>query len=422
MRPLAELPDALDYVVYGSVPWDRAWLTERNLAHALGRRSRVLYVEPPVTPLMPLRHGLSAWTWPTLRSLARRRPRRVGRVHVYRPVVLPPRTSSAARALSAPLLAQQVRRAAGRVGLSRPVVIAAQYVPGAVGALDERFRVYLVKDWIAAGSSLLSRPEHVLAAERDEMCRTADLVCAISPALNQSLARIGVESVLLRHGFHADLAGRYEDPVPHELERLPRPLLGYTGSINGRLDFELLAQLADRFVDGSLTLIGEVSGRSDRARLEPLLRRPNVHLLGHKARAELPAYVAALDCALLPYADTEWVRHQSPLKLWDYLYAGAPIVGSGCLALRDFPPPLARFATSAAEFVRFVEEELADGAAGRDARRAFALRNGWDSRADELERLIVAQLGGAADRMAARAPAEAFGAARVETRLERDVA
>ena len=50
----------------------------------------------------------------------------------------------------------------------------------------------------------------------------------------------------------------------------------------------------------------------------------------------LPAYVRYLDCALLPYVDSEWTRYQSPLKLWEYLYSGAPIVGMGSAELQRY--------------------------------------------------------------------------------------
>lgn len=375
------------YVFYGSVPWDTPWLTEQNLARALAGRHRVLYVEPAVTPLTPLRSERPA---DDLRALARRRPRDAGPVRAFRPLAVPPRENLRARRIAAPLVARQVRRAAAGTGLDAPVVVAARSAVELLGAVGERFVVFLVKDLVEAGGPLLGLDRGMLAAEVDRMCRAADLVCATSPRLQEALVARGFDAALLPHGFHSDLASLYDraDP-PAEYLPLARPLLGYTGRIDARLDLDLLGAVADRFRTASIALVGAVSPRLSAAELEPLTRRPNVHFLGPRRREQLPAYVSHLDCSLMPYRDTEWLRHASPLKLWDYLYAGPPIVGSGCAALRDYPLPMVAFAERPDDFIAAVEAALAAPDVGREQRRSFALENSWEARAEQLEGLVA---------------------------------
>jgi teichuronic acid biosynthesis glycosyltransferase TuaH len=379
------------YVIFGTSAWDAPWLTEQNLAHALSRRARVMYVEPPLTPMTPLRYGLRPESRAQARMLLRRRPRRAHGVEVFQPLVLPPRSHAAARRVSAPLLRRQVAWAAERAGLDFPVVVSAHATPGAFDAVPSRCRVYLVKDWIEAGGELLGRPAEVLARERDAMCEAADVVCAISAELQRTLSGRGVDVRLLRHGFQSDLAATYDSaPPPAEYQDLPRPLIGYAGRIDGRLDFDALAAVADRFRDGTLALIGPISPRLARGSLDALATRPNVRLLDAVGREALPAYLAHLDCSLMPYREGEWARHGSPLKLWDYLYAGPPIVGSGYTVLREYPPPLVRFASGAEAFATEVGLGLESPEVGRQERRATALANSWDARAEELERIAHA--------------------------------
>ena len=76
------------------------------------------------------------------------------------------------------------------------------------------------------------------------------------------------------------------------------------------------------------------------------------------------------------------------MKLWDYLYAGPPIVGSGYIALRDYQAPLVRFAEGADDFVTAVREAIANPEEGRHARRTLALENTWDARAVRLHELL----------------------------------
>jgi teichuronic acid biosynthesis glycosyltransferase TuaH len=310
-------------------------------------------------------------------------------VHVFRPLALPPREHPRARALSAPFVRAQVRRAVAGASIERPVVVATRWVADLAGAVEERLRVFVVKDLAEADGSLLGRSGETLAAEVEEMCELADLVCATSTRLTQALRERGVAAELLPHGFHAELApGYHSPPVPSEYAGLPRPLLGYAGRIDERLDFSLIEAVADRFRSGSVLLIGPTSPRLDEVRLERLRRRANVSLLGPRQREELPAYIAHLDCCLMPYRDSEWLRHASPLKLWDYLYAGPPIVGAGCAALTDYPPPLVNFAAGAEAFCAAIAESLANAELGRAERREFALANSWEARAETLESLV----------------------------------
>ncbi len=383
--------ESTPYVIYGTSRWNDAWLTEQNLAYALARRHQVLYVEPPLTPLTPIRYGVRPNTVAQAGRLVRRRMRRMGKLRVLSPIVLPPRSYPAARALSAPLLRWQVRRGVRRLGMTQPVAVTAQWAPGLVGAAGESQLVCLVKDWVEAGADLLGRDRQQLVRERDTMLAAADVVCTTSRNLQMTLRERGTNATLLPHGFHAELAASYHRAEhPPEYNGLPRPLLGYTGRIDDRLDFDALDALARRYEDGSLILIGPVSPRLPADRIARLRSRPNIHLLGARRRTSLPAYLVYLDCCLLPYRDSEWLRHGSPLKLWDYLYAGPPIVGSGCAALRDFPPPLVEFATGPSAFCAAVERVLHDDDATRAVcRRQLALANTWDDRAADLHRLLT---------------------------------
>lgn len=379
------------FLVFGTASWDAPWLTEQNLARALSRRGRVLYVQPPITPLTPLRYGVRPETREQARRLAQRRPRKADEVDIFQPLVLPPRSNDVSRRISAPLLRRQVAAAAARVGLHDPVVITGHATPGTFDSVPASCRVYLVKDWIQAGADLLGRPAATLARERDAMCEAADVICAITPQLQRTLADHGFQSKLLRHGFQADQAERYERAArPREYDGLSTPLIGYAGRIDGRLDFDLLAATADRFPGATLVMIGPISPRLPAEQLTRVTSRPNTHFLGPVDRDVLPGYLAHLDCALLPYSDGEWTHHGSPLKLWDYLYAGPPIVGSGCTVLREFGPPLVRFASETEGFLGELEAALEAPREGRDQRRAVALENSWDARAAELEAIAAA--------------------------------
>jgi hypothetical protein len=248
----------------------------------------------------------------------------------------------------------------------------------------------LVGDWLPGSGELLGRGEAELLATLRADLAAADVVLVPSQALVDRLAREGVAAELMHHGFHADLAPLYDEArTPPELDALPRPRLGYAGRIDGRLDFGALAGLARAMPEASLVLVGPVMPRLDRSALAGLEELPNVHFLGPRDRRELPAHLTALDCVLLPYASSEWALHGSPLKLWDALYAGPPIVGSGYVALREFPPPLVHFVEPGGDLAAAVAAALAEPAATRERRRAMASANTWEDRAKTVDGLVA---------------------------------
>lgn len=113
-------------------------------------------------------------------------------------------------------------------------------------------------------------------------------------------------------------------PDPADQAAIPQPRLGYYGVIDERLDLDLIAALADARPDWSLVMVGPV------VKIDPadLPRRANIHYLGSKAYADLPAYLAGWDVALMPFAINAATRFISPTKTPEYLAAGRPVVST----------------------------------------------------------------------------------------------
>jgi teichuronic acid biosynthesis glycosyltransferase TuaH len=384
------------YVVYGATPWIGPRNAEQNLAHALGGSHRVLYVDPPISVLTPFRYGLRSSTPRHLRSVLDRRVRSEEGIAVFSPLRLPPLGGGAGgRPSSTGLVRSQIARAVRRAGCERPVVVAFRGLAEWRAAAGESLATMVLMDHLPAGAELLGRDAAELEAETTANCAAAQLLCVTSHAMQELLAQRGREAELVRFGFPSDLAASFDTAAqPDEYASLPRPLLGYTGGIDDRLDFELIVRLADRFASGSIVFVGALSPRlSDGAR-RALASRANIHLLGTRPRTRLPAYIRHLDVALMPYADSPWIRYAAPMKLWEYLYAGPPLVGTGCPELRHYPPPLVEYAEDAEQALRMVTRALAAPAAGRRERREYALANTWQDRAAQLDALVSRRLGG----------------------------
>ena len=111
---------------------------------------------------------------------------------------------------------------------------------------------------------------------------------------------------------------------PGDQEDLPRPRLGFYGVIDERFDTSLLDAVAAMRPNWSFVMVGPVVKISE----ADLPKRPNIHYLGSKTYAQLPAYLSGWDVALMPFAMNESTQFISPTKTPEYLAGGKPVVST----------------------------------------------------------------------------------------------
>jgi glycosyltransferase involved in cell wall biosynthesis len=143
---------------------------------------------------------------------------------------------------------------------------------------------------------------------------------------------------------------------PADQEELARPRLGFYGVIDERFDTELLDKAAAMRPDWSFVMVGPVVKISE----EDLPKRPNIHYLGGKTYAELPAYLSGWDVALMPFAMNESTQFISPTKTPEYLAGGRPVVSTPIKDVVRHYGQLegVKIASTAEEFVTACEEAL----------------------------------------------------------------
>ena len=164
--------------------------------------------------------------------------------------------------------------------------------------------------------------------------------------------------------------------------------------VDERLDYDLIAALADAPGVGSVVLVGP----DDQGRSGALPRRPNLHYLGQKSYADLPAYLKGFDVCLMPWALNEATRTISPTKTLEYMAGGKPIVSTAVADVVRDHGDLVFVAEDRDQFIELCSTAL------RAIRRRTAPRpaggaaeeNGWDATAEAMRRLISEPLGGAA--------------------------
>ena len=378
-----------DIVCVGFADWDtELWTNQHHLMSRLARENRVLFVES-----LGLRRPQLAGR--DLARIARRlrrglqAPRSVDGLQVLSPLVIPLHGNRLARELNARLLPLLVRRAASRTGLQRPILWS--YVPQAevlIDALDPQLVVYHCVDDIAAHSLIDSAS---FAAAEERFARRADLVLASAPKLAQRLRRISGNVLDAPNVADTELFAHAlaDGPLDPGMAALPEPRIVFTGAIAAaKLDIALLLELARARRDWSFALVGPVGAGDPRTDASPLAREPNVHLLGPRSYQELPAVLRAARVGLIPYARNELTESIFPMKVYEYLAAGLPVIATPLPAIAQVPE--VQCAADAEGMLALLERALAEDSPERRVERSrAAAAHSWDRRLEEIAAAIA---------------------------------
>jgi glycosyltransferase involved in cell wall biosynthesis len=390
-----------DIVCFSSLDWSAMWGTAQQIMHRLAKSNRVLFVEEPVTMLAPFKVPGRWRRWGA--TVPRLHQREAGLWTLTPPPLLPFGNMRAGiNSVNQALMARSVLWATDRLSFGEDYLLWT-YLPASQALLDrlqaqdpreetQPLVVYHCVDEHAAFPGYFVSPE-VVRGYDDGLTRRADLVITTAENLRRSREALNPQTHTVLNAADVEIFNRALDPnlpLPGDLAAIPTPRLGVVGVHDYRLDIDALEALAQADPSWQIVLVGPVkSGQVDEARLR---RLPTVHLLGPKPRSDLPMYLKGLDVALVPYRASELTRNIFPLKLFEYLAAGLPVVAGGLPELDRFSG-IIEVAEKIQDYPGLVRAAIAeDGPEKRAARVALAAENTWDRRVEEISFLVDAAL------------------------------
>jgi len=377
--------EGLDLVCIGSADWATELpINQHQLMRRLAAKNNVLFVESLGLRKPQLAGRDLSRIWRRLRRGLRGAQPADG-LHVLAPLVLPLHGYAAVRRLNRWLLRFQVGRAAKRLAMRNPVLWG--YAPQAgelIDVLEPRLVVYHCVDDIAAQKGVDA--ESFRAAERGYAGR-ADLVLASAPALAERMRELSGSVLYAPNVADTGLfATALEDgPVDTAVEGLARPRLVFQGAIVAtKLDVALIAEVARLRPEWSVVLVGPTGAGDPTGDLSALDGAENIHLLGPRPERELPRVLRGADVALIPYAINDLTRSVFPMKVYEYLAAGLPVLSTPLPALEGVEA--VTIVADAPALVAAAERELAaDSPEARRARSQAAAAHSWEARIAEIE-------------------------------------
>lgn len=297
---------------------------------------------------------------------------------VFTPVAVPIGRSELLGRLHDLFLLFQLRLLMLCFHIRRPIVFATTPMYGRIiGRLRGKPTIYYYSDDYAAYREI----KHKRKIEQLDMLTlaAADHVFCASLAITERVSKRGRQAHYLPHGVNFKLfngALTTERAKPWDLAGIPKPIIGYFGSLTDSNDIELIEYLALSRPNYSIVLIG--SATSDYDRLKTI---PNIYLLGQKRHAEVPYYGKHFDVCFMGWKNTEWIERCSPLKTMEYLALGKPVVSLPIRELTSAYQDVVEVASNKQEFVKLVDYSLrSDSLERRTERVEFVRHQTWEDR------------------------------------------
>jgi len=232
--------------------------------------------------------------------------------------------------------------------------------------------------------------KHGIISEQ-QLIQNSDIVICTSKQLQQEKKKFHSKTFFvsnaadIKHSILATDKNLAEHP---SMSKFKKPIIGYFGSIEKRIDYKMMIEVIQMNVDKSFVFAGPVSKEWVP---DAIYSFPNVHFIGRIPYAEMPSVVKSFDVAIIPFRKYEESATVFPMKLFEYLGAGKPVVATDFNPdLKNFTGSLVPYCSNADEFSMAINEALLnDGESQQQERIRLASEHTWESRANTIEQLIA---------------------------------
>jgi len=260
--------------------------------------------------------------------------------------------------------------------------------------LNEDLTVFdAVDNWIEHPSfvkykDLLRKNYQIIAQKSDLIFTVAEFLVDFFKKLGREKDVYWIANGVELENFISHLSGN------GQLKDVPSPIIGYVGTIQNRVDVNLLEYLAQKNPDKSFVLIGPLwpvflrKFRRPAIEIRRLKKYKNIYLLGRKKYQELPIYLDKFDVAIIPHRLDEFIKYTYSLKLLEFLAAGKPVVSPPISGAEKFAD-LVYLAKDYRQFNEMIQKAIReDNPNLRRKRREAVANEDWSKKMNEMLKII----------------------------------
>ena len=384
-----------DCIMFATADWDEPyWTNKQHMANELARMGwRILYVES-IGLRSPRTGSTKDWKriakrfFKGIRSMLSGSTKRSAGVWVLSPLLVPGGHEHPLWGrLNRWLLEAGLRRSLSRLCFRDFWVWAYHpYLPDMTMAGGHTVIYHCVDDL----SSVPGLDGPAFRRAEDKFLRRADVVFVTSPALADRCTAINPNTHFFPNVVDAEHFGKAMSPgqLPCDLEVIPEPRLCYHGVLSDfKIDFQLLLDAAVMRPEWHWVFIGEEREGQRCDFVEQLRKLPNVYFLGYRPYESLPDYLRGVQVGLLPSKLNEYTRSMFPMKYFEYLAAGVPVVSTPLDAVKSQGMGV-EFGATAKEFVVAIERQLGRGRLTAQDAEVMVQDNTWRSRTEKMLRVL----------------------------------
>jgi glycosyltransferase involved in cell wall biosynthesis len=287
--------------------------------------------------------------------------------------------------LNARKISLAIQEAINELHFYNPIVINAfnpSYGLYLQGDFNEKLLLYYCYDEIGEADWCKkhgARLEEKFIPKVDGVITTSPELQRKKKIMNQN-CHLVPNGVDFKHFYHPDQLKKTLHASPNANIQV-----GYLGSVDNRLDYDLLDKVIKKLPNWHFTFVGRITDESGKQKLSGY---SNVSFLGAKPYEKLPDYLYQFDIGIIPFVKNEFTKGILPLKINEYLAAGIPVVTTDFADLKDFGNNIA-IANTPESFAQKLKEELENNSEEKIYLRvAMAQENSWENRVQQLSHII----------------------------------
>lgn len=409
------MKNRFDLIVFLPVEWLDSNPLVRHSVHFLfpalarflsERGGKILCLERPVTLSTPFLNKKKFWKW----IIGGRGMRRVNRnLFVWTPFALLDGSLiekfpivKYLDKIPQSLMLRKILKTADLNSCKLIYVICHPYQTHYLNLLGGSPAIYYCYDEHSA--SLPEQGAIILEKREKDLLQKVDIVFSVSDSITEKKKIWNKNVFTIRNAVDYELFSQStmkKTRVPEDIAGIKKPIIGYIGGLLGEMvDYELLLYLAFRHPEWSFVLIGECEWKLDnadgklrkearkRGEHKKIINLANVHFFGRRDYELLPGYLKAFSVCVLPFKVNPLMCNTSPLKLYEYLATGKPIVSTDIPEAHRFGK-LVRVSEDYGKFESHLSEAINENNnILTNLRLNIARENSWDERAKEIFSII----------------------------------
>lgn len=378
-----------DIICISTSDWEVPYGSRQQIMSSLAHDNRILYVESQISILHILKNPIEGSKrirrW--LAGISRK-----GNLYFYTPMPLLPFGNYLilVNRINQAILLSILKRLAKKVGFNNPILwLYCVNSALLLGKLNEKLSIFYCLDDFSSEITIEKRRRTLYSLE-DYMLKKANIVFACTKALFEERQKRRPDINFLRNGVDFAAFNKKFDSKqpPQDIKNIISPRIGFIGTLDSRIDIDLLFFLASKKINWHIVLIGRnLLCLKDKFAFK---KHPNIHALGFRKHELLPEYINMMDVCIIPYRTNGFNRYIFPLKTFEYLAAGKPVVATYLPELEELKD-VVKLSKDKIEFMDNIEFFIRNNNRTSIGQR-IAAEASWDSKVKKISEIIYQKI------------------------------